>query len=72
MTTLDENVNRIPRQQRKIAENMGESIFLANLVFVRSVFFESFIRPRVSLFFGSQIASLITVSALPAESLLKM
>ncbi|XP_024888617.1 uncharacterized protein LOC112465339 [Temnothorax curvispinosus] len=27
MTTLDENVNRVPRQQHKTTENMGELLF---------------------------------------------
>lgn len=30
MTSLDENVNRVPRQQHKTAENMGE---LANIFY---------------------------------------
>lgn len=34
MTTLDENVNRVPQQQHKTTENMGELLFLVATVFL--------------------------------------
>lgn len=33
MTTLDENVNRVPQQQHKTTENMGELLFLVATIF---------------------------------------